>query len=69
MDGPILPAPLSDGNGYFRTINQQVALGLTRQVGAAQLLEARLGASYTKGGKRPTELGRPTHLWHSGYSN
>lgn len=59
LDGPILPSPVGGGNGYFRTINQQIALGLTRQIGSAQLLEARLGASFTKGGKRPFTLGDP----------
>jgi Carboxypeptidase regulatory-like domain/TonB-dependent Receptor Plug Domain/TonB dependent receptor len=59
LDGPILPAPLSGGNGYFRTINQQVALGLTRQIRATQLLEVRLGASFTKGGKQPYTLADP----------
>jgi hypothetical protein len=59
LDGPTLPSPISGGNGYFRTINQQVALGLTRQIGAAQLLEARLGISYTKGGKQPFTLDDP----------
>ena len=59
LDGPTLPAPLSGGNGYFRTINQQVAIGVTRQIRATQLLEARLGVDYTKGGKLPTELGDP----------
>ena len=59
LDGAILPAPLSGGNGYFRTINQQVAFGLTRQIGATQLLEARLGVSFTKGGKIPTTLDDP----------
>ncbi|MDE1160449.1 MAG: TonB-dependent receptor [Acidobacteriaceae bacterium] len=59
LDGSVLPAPLATGNGYFRIINQQVALGLTRQIGHTQLLEARLGASYTKGGKMPGVLGNP----------
>ena len=60
LDGPTLPGPIGGGNGYFRTINQQVALGLTRQVRATQLLEARLGVSYTKGGKLPYTLNDPT---------
>ena len=59
LDGPTLPPPISGGNGYFRTINQQVALGLTRQIRSAQLLEARLGVSYTKGGKLPYVLDNP----------
>ena len=57
LDGPAIAGSIGGGNGYFRTINQQVALGLTRQIGRAQLLEARLGASYTKGGKHPYTLG------------
>jgi hypothetical protein len=59
LDGPILPSPIGGGNGYFRTINQQVALGLTRQIRATQLLEVRLGASFTKGGKHPYTLDDP----------
>ncbi|MEO6922727.1 MAG: TonB-dependent receptor, partial [Bryocella sp.] len=59
LDGPTLPPPLSGGNGYFRTINQQVAIGVTRQIRATQLLEIRLGASYSKGGKLPIVLGDP----------
>jgi len=59
LDGPIIPGPVGGGNGYFRTINQQVALGLTRQIRAAQLLEVRLGVSFTKGGKHPYTLDDP----------
>lgn len=59
LDGPVLPNPIGGGNGYFRTINQQLALGLTRQIGSSQLLEARLGVSYTKGGKHPYTLDDP----------
>lgn len=59
LDGPIQQAPLAGGNGYFRTINQQLALGVTRQIRAAQLLEVRLGVSFTKGGKLPYVLGDP----------
>lgn len=60
LDGPSLPPPLEGAkNGYIRVINQQVALGLTRQIGSSQLLEARLGVSFTKGGKNPYGLGDP----------
>jgi hypothetical protein len=69
LDGPILPGPISGGNGYFRTINQQAALGLTRQIGATQLLEARLGASYTKGGKQPYTLDDPRTFGVQGLPN
>lgn len=56
-DGATLPAPFSDSNAYIRTINQQLAFGLTRQIKSSQLLEARLGISYTKGGKHPDQIG------------
>ncbi|MFC6645423.1 TonB-dependent receptor [Granulicella cerasi] len=59
LDGPLLPPPISGSSSYYRTINQQLAFGLTRQVGAAQLLEARLGISYTKAGKMPYTIGDP----------
>ncbi|MBS1814250.1 MAG: TonB-dependent receptor [Acidobacteria bacterium] len=59
-DGPTLPEPLDGAsNGKQRIINQQVALGLTRQIGASDLLEARLGFSFTKGGKYTPAIGDP----------
>lgn len=59
-DGPTLPEPLDGAvNGKQRIINQQVALGLTRQIGASALLEARLGFSFTKGGKYTPAIGDP----------
>lgn len=58
VDGPSLPEPLDGAvNGNQRIENEQLALGLTRQLGAAQLLEARLGISYTKGGKYTAAIG------------
>jgi hypothetical protein len=59
LDGPTQAPPLSGGNSYIRTIDQQVAIGLTRQIRANQLLEARLGTSFTKGGKHPYTLDDP----------
>lgn len=60
IDYPTLPGVLDGGtNGRQRIMDQQVALGYTRQVGVNQLLEARLGASYTKGGKYTLSLGQP----------
>jgi hypothetical protein len=59
-DGQTLPEPYDGGgNGQQKIINQQVALGLTRQVGANQLLEARLGASFTMGSKSTLAIGDP----------
>lgn len=59
-DGPTLPEPLDGAsNGKQRIINQQVAMGLTRQIGASDLLEARLGFSFTKGGKYTPAIGDP----------
>lgn len=58
VDGPILPEPLDGAvNGKQLIINQQLAIGVTHQMGAAQLLEFRLGVSYTKGGKYSSAIG------------
>jgi hypothetical protein len=59
-DGSVLPEPYDGGgNGRQTIMNQQAALGLTRQIGANQLLEARLGVSYTKGEKATLAIGDP----------
>lgn len=59
-DGKTLPGSLDGSvNGKQRIINQQVAMGLTRQLGASNLLEARLGFSFTKGGKYTPGIGDP----------
>ena len=60
FDYPSLPLPLDGGsNGKQRIIDQQVAIGYTRQIGANQLLDLRLGSSFTKGGKFTFSLGTP----------
>jgi hypothetical protein len=58
FDYPSLPLPLDGGsNGKQRILDQQVAIGYTRQIGANQLLDLRLGSSFTKGGKYTFSLG------------
>jgi len=58
VDFPPIPLPSGgSGNGNIRVINQQLASGFTWTRNANQLLEARLGVSYTKGGKFPLALG------------
>ncbi len=59
-DFQTLPGLLDgNSNGQQRILDQQVALGYTRQIAANQLLDLRLGASYTKGGKYTLSLGQP----------
>jgi Carboxypeptidase regulatory-like domain/TonB dependent receptor len=55
---PALPLPL-DGqtNGTIRLLDQQVALGYTRLIGANKVLDARLGLSRTKAGKYSLSIG------------
>jgi hypothetical protein len=55
---PALPLPL-DGqtNGTIRLVDQQVALGYTRLIGANKVLDARFGLSRTKAGKFSLSIG------------
>jgi len=55
---PALPLPL-DGqiNGTIRVLDQQIALGYTRLLGANKVLDARLGLSRTKAGKFSLSIG------------
>jgi hypothetical protein len=60
LDEPPFPLPVGgNGNGNTRIMDQQMAMGYTRQIASNQLLDARLGVSYTKGGKSPLALGTP----------
>jgi hypothetical protein len=60
VDNPPIPLPSGGaGNGNTRVLNQQLASGYTWTRTPTQLLEARLGISYTKGGKFPLALGLP----------
>jgi outer membrane receptor protein involved in Fe transport len=55
---PAILAPL-DGqtNGTIRVLDQQIAAGFTKLIGANQVLEARLGLSRTKAGKYSLSIG------------
>jgi len=55
---PTLPLPL-DGqtNGRIKILDQQVALGYTRLIGANKVLDARLGLSSTRAGKYTLSIG------------
>ena len=58
IDFPIFGLPIDgNSNGYQRILDQQVALGYTRVVGANQLLDVRLGLSRTKAGKFSLSIG------------
>jgi hypothetical protein len=58
VDFPPIPLPSGgSGNGNIRVLNQQLATGWTWARSTTQLLEARFGISYTKGGKFPLALG------------
>ena len=55
---PTLPLPL-DGqtNGRIKILDQQVAIGYTRLIGANKVLDARLGLSETRAGKFTLSIG------------
>ena len=58
IDFPIFGLPLDGGsNGYQRILDQQLAVGYTRVIGANQLLDVRVGISKTKAGKFSTSIG------------
>ena len=57
-DFPIFGLPLDgNSNGNQRILDQQVAAGYTRVIGANQLLDVRLGVSRTKAGKFSLSIG------------
>ncbi len=58
---PDIPGPSGGGgNGFVRSLNQQLALGFTYTVTPASLLEIRMGISKTRAGKEPFGLGGPS---------
>ncbi len=57
-DFPIFGLPIDgNSNGKQRILDQQVAAGYTRVVGANQLLDVRVGVSRTKAGKFSLSIG------------
>jgi len=69
IDFPPIPLPSGGaGNGNTRVLNQQFASGWTWARSATQLVEARFGVSYTKGGKFPLALHSADALTQFGIS-
>ncbi|MEK6398296.1 MAG: carboxypeptidase-like regulatory domain-containing protein, partial [Terriglobus sp.] len=67
IDFPIFGLPLDgQSNGYQRILDQQIAAGYTRVVGANQLLDVRVGISKTKAGKYSTSIGTNPGFTFSG---
>jgi len=55
---PAIPLPLdSQSNGKIRILDQQIALGYTRIIGANKVLDMRLGLDRTKAGKYTLSIG------------
>lgn len=60
LQAPDLPGPSgSNGNGYIRALNQQLASSFIHSISPTMLFEARLGVSRTLAGKQPVGLGGP----------
>lgn len=59
-EAPTIPGPVfSPANAFVRVLNQQLASGVTHNLGTTSVLEFRLGISRTKAGKTPTGVGDP----------
>ena len=67
FDPPGIPGPAGgNANGFFHQFNQQLAPGITYSLSPTSVLEARLGFSWTDGGKSPIGLGQPSLLTQYG---
>jgi hypothetical protein len=54
VDATSIPGPAgSGGNGTIHAYNTQIALGVTRMFTQSSILDARLGLTWTQGGKTP----------------
>ena len=63
FDPPNIPGPAGgNSNGNVRVFNRQVDPGLTYSFGPSSVIEARLGFTWTDGGKTPIGLGLPSLL-------
>ena len=61
FDPPNIPGPAGgNANGFFHQFNQQLAPGITYSVSPTSVFEARLGFTWTDGGKSPIGLGQPS---------
>ncbi len=67
LDAPIFGLPLDgNSNGNQRILDQQLAVGYTRVIGANQLIDVRVGISKTKAGKFSTSIGTNPGFTFSG---
>ncbi len=48
------------GNGTIHAYNRQIAAGITRTFSQSSILDARIGLTWTKGGKSPYLVGQPS---------
>jgi len=67
FDPPNIPGPAGgNANGFFHQFNQQLAPGITYSLSPTSVFEARLGFTWTDGGKSPIGLGLPSLLTQNG---
>ena len=67
FDPPNIPGPAGgNANGFFHQFNQQLAPAITYSISPTSVLEARLGFTWTDGGKSPIGLGQPSLLTANG---
>jgi hypothetical protein len=64
FEAPVIPAPIysSEANAGVFVLNQQLATGVTYNIGATSLVEFRLGLSRTEAGKSAPGVGDPLFL-------
>ncbi len=67
QDANGIPGPAGgNSNGNIYITNKQVAAGVTHSFNQSNILDARLGFDWTKGGKSPFGLGQPSLLVQAG---
>jgi len=63
FDPPAIPGPAGgNANGNVKVFNQQIASGTTYTLTPKSLIDARIGFTWTEGGKSPIGLGQPSLL-------
>ncbi len=63
FDPPAIPGPAGgNSNGNVKVFNQQIASGTTYTLTPRSLIDARIGFTWTEGGKTPVGLGQPSLL-------
>ena len=67
FQAPNIPGPAGgNSNGNVKVMNKQLVPGATWTLGPSSVLEARLGVTWTEGGKTPIGLGQPSLLTENG---